>query len=73
MDSQNPNVANMEVALKVAKKPTTPWELLELLGDFETDKDPQVAKVMKPIKIGQWRQLQRGKRTTVAWPHLYSQ
>ena len=40
----------MEVALKVAKKPTTPWDLLELLGEFETDKDQQVAKMMESIK-----------------------
>jgi len=40
----------MGVTLKVAKKLTTPWELLELLGDFETDKDQQVAEMMEPIK-----------------------
>ena len=36
--------------MKVRKKPTTPWELLKLLGEFETDKDPRVAEVMEPIK-----------------------
>ena len=40
----------MEVALNVARKPTTPWELLEMLEEFLVDKDPQVGAALDPIK-----------------------
>jgi len=40
----------MEVALNLAQKPTTLWELLELLEEFLADKDPQVGTALDPIK-----------------------
>jgi len=41
---------HMEVALNVARKPTTPWKLLELLEEFVVDKDPQVGTALDPIE-----------------------
>mmetsp|Transcript_456 Transcript_456/g.998 ORF Transcript_456/g.998 Transcript_456/m.998 type:complete len:123 (+) Transcript_456:93-461(+) len=40
----------IKVGLSITKKPTTPWELLEILEEFEMDKDPKVAEMLNPLK-----------------------
>jgi len=50
VDPKGTNVVNG--GGNVARKTTTPWELLESLDDFEVDKDPLVTAVLDSIKRG---------------------
>ena len=63
----------MEIALKIMRTDTTPWDLYKLLLEFEVGKDDLVKEYLLPVK--NWTMLasiKRGDRSTMEMTNVYA-